>query len=447
MIRRSGNFGFVDTGSGLYSFNMNARSGGWEPTTFRIRGGRVDQDYIEVAGVRVIPFGHDNDLPGYVERILDRFYAGEGILGKKIGLQWGDGPKLYREATDGVSGRMVRVWEVVPEAEQAFAPMVDQMHRCLVDLAHMEGFWVKVITTRGRRIGRGRIAYISHIPASRVRFVWPGRDDIAPKEAVVGDFPNPDRRYIHRYPLFDPSDPLRHAVSVAYIRNYSFGKEYYSIPRFTGAYEWIELAGTLPGVLAAYNENASAISMHIESPQQYWDDAEEKIREQCTLMKEPYSPKMLEEYKDAAMEEFAASLTGRSNAGKFLHTSRFFNGAANSFDGWKVTPIDKKIKDYIEAQVAICGKSEAAATSGFGLDPALANLILDTKLGSGSEKLYSLKVYNATETAIPDMVLCRPFQWWLDSAFPGRGLKIGLHRPVVEAEKNVNPEARVKANI
>ncbi len=30
-------------------------------------------------------------------------------------------------------------------------------------------------------------------------------------------------------------------------------------------------------------------------------------------------------------------------------------------------------------------KSEAAATSGFGLDPSLSNLILDTKLGSGSE--------------------------------------------------------------
>lgn len=96
--------------------------------------------------------------------------------------------------------------------------------------------------------------------------------------------------------------------------------------------------------------------------------------------------------------------------------------------------------------VAICKKSEAAATSGFGLDPSLSNLILDTKLGSGSEKLYALKVYNATETAVPDMVLCKPFQQYIDTNHPGTDIRIGLYRTVVEAEKNVNPENRVKAN-
>ena len=73
-----------------------------------------------------------------------------------------------------------------------------------------------------------------------------------------------------------------------------------------------------------------------------------------------------------------------------------------------MTPIDKKVKDYIEAQIRISNKADAAATSGFGIDPVLANLILENKLSSGSEKLYSIKVYNASETAIPDMILCKP---------------------------------------
>jgi hypothetical protein len=146
------------------------------------------------------------------------------------------------------------------------------------------------------------------------------------------------------------------------------------------------------------------------------------------------------------MERFAASMTGRKNAGKFMHTSQFWNSEANSFEGWKVTPIDKKIKDYIEAQVAICKKAEAAATSGFGLDPALSNLILDTKLGSGSEKLYSLKVYNASETAVPDMTLCKPFQQFIKANHPDTDIRIGLYRNVVAAEQNVNPENRIKAN-
>lgn len=447
MIRRSGNFGFIDTGSGLYSFNLNARpSEGWRTGSQMLRGG-FRTDYVETAGLKVIPYGEDNDLPGYVERILDRFYAGEGIIGKKIGLQWGEGPRLYRDSMDATGATPVRAWTVDDEVWRRFGPMTDQMHRCMVDLAHLEGFWVKVTCTRGRRIGQGRIARIDHVPASKVRFVWPGEGVARPVMAAVGDFPNPDRRYVHTYPLFDPQDPTRHAVSLAYTQIYSYNKSHYSVPRFTGAYEWIELASTLAGILSSYNENASAISMHIESPKQYWDDIEERLREQCTRTKVAYSPKMLEECKDAAMEEFAANLTGRQNAGKFLHTSTFWNGVAQSFDGWKVTPIDKKIKDYIDAQVAICRKSEAAATSGFGLDPSLSNLILDTKLGSGSEKLYSLKVYNATETALPDMAVCRPFQWWLDSNYPERGLKVGLYRRIVDAEANVNPADRLKSNI
>lgn len=146
------------------------------------------------------------------------------------------------------------------------------------------------------------------------------------------------------------------------------------------------------------------------------------------------------------MEMFANSMSGKGNAGKFLHTSDYWNAEASKFEGWEVVSIDNKVKDYIDAQVAICKKSEAAATSGFGLDPSLSNLILDTKLGSGSEKLYALKVYNATETAVPDMILCQPFQTFIDVNHPGTDIKIGLYRTVVEAEKNVNPENRVKAN-
>ena len=430
------------------SFNLNARSGGWTPTSRMVVGGRWSgENYRSVHGVRVIPYGKDDDLPGYVDRLLSGFYAGEGIMGKKVGLQWGEGPRLYRDSATP-EGRPYKAWTTDPDVT-AMLEATDwrtQMMRCLVDLMHLEGFWVKVTRTRGSRVGGpGAIARIEHVPARRVRFVWAG-DGVSPTEAVVGDFPNPLTDDFRRYPLFDPARPFSHPVSLAYYRIYSYNKDHYSVPRYTGAFGWLELVNTLDGILAAYNDNASAISMHIESPQSYWDDLEARIRELCDKTKVPYEARMLEEAKDMAMEKFAANLSGRKNAGKFMHTSSFWNEVSNSFEGWKITPIDKKIKDYIEAQVAICRKAEAAATSGFGLDPALSNLILDTKLGSGSEKLYSLKVYNATETAIPDMVLCAPFQTMLEANRPGTDLRIGMYRTIVEAEKDVNPENRVKAN-
>lgn len=451
MIRRTGNFGFVDTPSGLATFNLNARAvtpGAPHHSRMRL-GGAVDGDrYHTVSGVKIIPYGHDNDLPGYVHRILSRFYAGEGIMGKKAGLQWGEGPRLYRPGVSDGGERLFRQWTVDPAVTASLEAFgyADQMHRCLVDLVHLEGYWVKITRARASRVGEpGRIAAVEHVPAAKVRFVYAG-EGVAPVQAAVGDFPCPTARGLKVYPLFDPRQPFRHPVSLAYHQVYSYGADHYSEPRFVGAFEWIELAGTLAGILTAYNENASAISMHIESPQSYWDKAEERIMDYCKRTGQTYTAQMLEEFKDEAMERFSESMTGRKNAGKFMHTSQFWNVEANNFEGWKITPIDKKIKDYIEAQVAICRKAEAAATSGFGLDPALSNLILDTKLGSGSEKLYSLKVYNATETAMTDRVLCAPFQTFIDCNFPGSGLRLGLYRSVVEAEQNVAPADRVKAN-
>lgn len=405
-------------------------------------------EYHTVNGVQIIPYGADNDMPGYVERILNQFYAGEGIMGKKVGLQWGDGPRFYRPQVTEGGERFFRSWTIDREldAELRSFDYMRQMHRCLVDLVHLEGFWVKFVRTRASRLGGvGKLARVEHVPVGKVRLVWKGVGQM-PDEAVVADFPSPKIGHMTKYHLFDPADPFKYPVSLAYYQAYSYNRDFYSTPRFMGAFDWLELAGTLAKILATYNENASAISMHIESPQSYWDKAEQRLRDMCEKSQIPYEARMLEEFKDEAMEKFSEHITGRTNVGKFMHTSQFWNAEANNFEGWKVTTIDKKIKDYIDAQVAICRKAEAAATSGFGLDPALSNLILDTKLGSGSEKLYSLKVYNATETAITDMVLCAPFQQFIDANHPGTDIRIGLYRNVVEAEKNVNPENRVKAN-
>ena len=449
MIRRSGNFGFVDNGAGeLYTLAIGA-SKGWSPSSFILRGRSLASfgyKYMNVNGTPIIPFGRDNDLPGQVCRLLEKFYAGEGIMGKKVGLQWGEGPRLYRDAI-GQDNILYRAWTSDPEIERELkaSDWLTQMHRCLIDLCHLEGFWVKFTRSRGGRLGRGRLSKVEHVPARMVRFVYAG-ENTPPTHAMLADWPQADPQTSCIYPLFNPSDPLRHPVSLAYFNIYSYGHDHYSVPRFIGAFDWLELAGTLAPMLLTYNANASAISKHIESPQSYWDRARDHIQDVCRLEGRPYREEMLEEFKDEAMEKFAESMSGKNNAGKFLHTSQFWNDQANSFEGWKIVSIDNKLKEYIEAQVEICRKSEAAATSGFGLDPSLSNLILDTKLGSGSEKLYALKVYNATETAVADMVLCKPFQYFIEANHPATDIKVGLYRTIVDAEKNVSPENRVKAN-
>lgn len=450
-IRRSGNFGLAESDGHLYSFSIGGRGKGWEPSSIQLSGGgSYLRRRMTVGGVDIIPMGDNNMLPDHVADLLDHFYAGEGIMGKIAGLQWGDGPRLYEDAVDEATNRFYRRWLVDEDIQGELEAWDWQsvLHRCLVDLTHMQGFFVKFIRNRGPRLGLpGRLVRLEHIPYQKCRLVYPPDDADTPREVVVGDFPYPDPAKMHRYPVFDSRHPFRHAVSVKYYNIYSFCKDWISTPRYLGAFKWLELAGGLADILISYNKNASAISLHIESPQSYWDRAEERIKEICAKTGEPYSPKMLEEFKDAAMEKFASQVAGEENVGKYMHTTKFWDVEAGAFNGWTVQPLDKKIKDYVDAQIAISNKADAAATSGFGLDPVLSNLIIENKLSSGSEKLYSLKVYNASETAIPDMVLCRPVQEYLQANHPDRRLKAGLYRPVVEAEANVSPDARMKENI
>lgn len=108
-IRRTGNTGFIDTGEGqLISFAMGK---GWSPSSISFsRPESWQTRKIRVAGVDIVPMGANNDLPGDVQRLLDNFYGGEGIMGKIQGLQWGEGPRFFEEAIDSENNRFYRKW-------------------------------------------------------------------------------------------------------------------------------------------------------------------------------------------------------------------------------------------------------------------------------------------------------------------------------------------------
>lgn len=83
-IRRSGNFGIIDTGTdkGLISFSIGGRGKGWEPSSIQLnRRGAFFSRKISVNGTFIVPMGDNNDMPGEVMRLLDKFYAGEGNYG------------------------------------------------------------------------------------------------------------------------------------------------------------------------------------------------------------------------------------------------------------------------------------------------------------------------------------------------------------------------------
>jgi len=258
---------------------------------------------------------------------------------------------------------------------------INHILRCHIDLTHGLGFFYKIFRNRARRIGKpDMIASIEHVPVNNARLEYPGDYLDYPKRIIFGHFPNVRIDRMAAYPIWDKRNPFAWEVTMGYQNLYSFCKAFYQTPRYLGALGWMRLANGIAPLLTNYNANASAISYHIESPQEYWDEAMDLLKQNCELKGIPYTDKMLEDYKDKAFENFTNALTGTENVGKFLHTQEFFNEVANKFQGWKVTPIDKKIKDYIDAQIAISNKADSAATSGFALSPSLSNIVVEGKM-------------------------------------------------------------------
>ena len=449
-VRRVGNFGFVDTGKEMFSFSIGGAFSGFEgASTFNFTIPSSWQDErVQVGNYQIIPLGANNDMPTELQRMLDEFYSGEGILGKIQGLQWGEGPRLYTE-NETEDGELTRKWRNDREV-MAWLKSWDYENyllRCHTDLVHGFGFFYKVFRNRGARIGAApKIASMEHVSVDKARLEYPGDDSDYPKRIIVGHFPNVRVDKLGAYLMWNKQQPFAYGVAMGYQSVYSFCKAFYSTPRFLGAYSWIKLASGIAPLLYNYNKNASAISFHIESPQSYWDGAAEKLRQNCILKGIEYTDKLLDDLKTETFKNFTEALTGTQNVGKFLHTTQFFDDLSNDYHGWKVTPLDKKIKDYVDAQIAMADKADSAATSGFGLHPSLSNIMVDGKMNSGSEMLYALKGYLATEVAIPEMILFAPINAAIEANFPEKNLKLGFYRKVVMKESEVSPDKRVKEN-
>ncbi len=447
-IRRLGNFGIAETRHGLMSFSVGATfgSGDYPAANFNFtQPASWGETWQRIGNFDIIPNGYNNDLPLELMRILDENYAGEGILGRIQGLQWGDGPRLYEEQ-EQEDGSLKRVWKNDAEITDWLNSFdgLNELLKCHIDLVHGLGYFVKMYRNRAPRIGgKPMVSTMEHVPVSRARFEWPGLDKDYPERIVVAHFPNVRIDKMFAYPIWNKNVPFQYPLAMKYQGIYSFCKTAYAAPRFMGALGWMKLSNSIAPLLTKYNANASAISYHIESPQEYWDDVQAQLKNKAALEGIAYTDKMLEDFKDKAFSDFTAALTGQENVGKFLHTQEYFNEVAMKFQGWKVTPIDKKIKDYVDAQIAIANKGDSAATSGFGLSPALSNIIVEGKMNSGSELIYALKGYFATETAVPEMILFQPWNDVIRANWPDKKLKLGFYRPVVATEAATTPKDRL----
>lgn len=441
--KKIGNFSFVDTAAGQYAINMN-----WSQSMSQFfDAGTQDWDGepVTVAGVRVVPWGPDNNMPNAIRDLLEKNNLGPGILDRKTGLLYGQGPMLYRVRIE--NNERIQEWLEDDEIQQWLDSWdyKEYIRNNLVEYTHMNGHFTKYYMGKGVRIGRPWVQRLESLHSGEARLVWPDDDSRRlenVKEFLTGDFESFRSRTFRKYPKFDKWNPTKYETAVKYHSMRSFGRSMYAISCFYGSVPWLENANNLPEIIRHLNENMIAAAYVVHSPQEYWNQKRELIMTMHEDWDEAKIQKEMERLKDELTEIIADVMAGKKNAGKFFSCVDFMDDLGHT-QSWKIEPIEMNIDKYIEAQAKISRIADSSTTSGFGLSPALANIIIDGKSDSGSQMLYALKIFYGADTQIPEEIALEAINDAIRINFPHKkGIFLGIYRKVINKEDNVSAPDR-----
>jgi hypothetical protein len=72
---------------------------------------------------------------------------------------------------------------------------------------------------------------------------------------------------------------------------------------------------------------------------------------------------------------------------------------------------------------------------------------MNGKSAAGSEMLYALKLYLASDTSIPEEIIFEPINQCIKAMWPNKECKLGFYHKIVLREEDVSPADRAKDNI
>lgn len=445
-----GKFNFVPTKVGTYAIQMSS----FQDSISHLFGSAVadwDGDPTTVAGVRVVPWGPDNNLPIKIRNLLERNNLGPGILDRKTGLLYGQGPMLYRVEVE--DNEKIQKWMVDDEIQEWLDSWDYKrfIRNSFMEYNHLKGVFVKYVAGRGVRLGRPWISRLECMPSADCRLVWPS-DDVRNldhvKFVLTGDFEGLSQRQYVQYPVFDKWDPTAHEMSVKYHSMRSFGRNLYAISSFFGSVPWMQDANSLPEIISYLNNNMIAASYIVHVPSEYWNQKQDMLKDKYPEYTDKQIYSKMEELKDELAREIASVMAGKNNAGKFFMTVDFIEPGTGTPQSWKIEPIEMNIDKYIDALTKISRIADSSTTSGFGLNPSLANIIIDGKGDSGSQMLYALKLFYGADTQIPEDICMEAINDAIRINFPQKkGIFLGIYRKIVNKEDNVTSGDRATNQI
>ena len=434
-IESHGRNALVMDGQSAFTFEISAES----PREFQAYRSKQDSldwndRHFNVNGFRILPYGDNNDLPREIQEAVQNNSYAPGMLEKIVFLLWGKGPYVYKERIDGENICRDLVDDPQVEAWLKSWDYEDYILQCAESYSYMQGFFTKFYRNRGFRIGQpGRVAKLEHVGVNDCRLAsLYEQNTLVPSHIVVTDFTFDTIDALlsmKAYKIFDRQNPFAEATAMLYSNKYTFGSKTYTIPKIYGSLEWLRRSTAVPLILKALSKNAINIKYHVISPQEFWDQQEKRIQDDCTLRGVEYNANMLEEYKKKLLKGVAKVLGGEENTGKFWHTTKTFTVDNTNLieHGWEIKEIPHAyIKDFVETQIKVSEHAVKNLGAGIGLHSANANIADSGRANSGSEQLYAHENHVKSSNPIPEMVVMKPINMALEANFPGKGYKMGF---------------------
>ena len=155
---------------------------------------------------------------------------------------------------------------------------------------------------------------------------------------------------------------------------------------------------------------------------------------------------MLADYETELFRKITKVLGGAQNVGKIWHTKDVLEavGGITVTHGWKITPIEQNIKDFVSSNLEISKRADYIVTAAIGLHPAIANISDSGKANGGSEQVYALQGYLLSGIDIPERITTKAINYAIMSNFPKKKLKLGYFQKVAQKQSDISPSNRIK---
>ena len=375
----------------------------------------------DASSAEIAKWGEDNLFPQNVWKEVEQNTIIPTTLQKKADMWYGGGLIYGKLLGFDKNGNEELEYKAIPEVDDFFrrSRITRYAYECLSDIATWGMAFPELVLSADRT----RINAISTQEAMFCRFTRPNTSGVVENVHVSANWHKGISKGIETGakvpvvdPYYDPAENLRGRGNV-YKAIYplsvpSPGKTLYQVAswnsvRLSG---WLEVVQAIPEFKRQLFKNQISVKYLIEVNREYWD-----------WKYQDWASKTVDERKKIIADElktFNEVMMGTNGAGKSIMTITVVDPATKKeFSGWKITPIDDKLKDGVYIEDSQEGASHIYTA--LGLPLALSGIMPGKGMGagSGSDARVAFNNYISTsrfylDLAVEPLELVRDYNGW-----------------------------------